>query len=252
MKYTKGDTIVNYEKLRFLQRRHAARYASSPPSDQPLFSLYHLAVLPIIKELESRAIHEDFSTYTNIPPGKEREVYVQRVLEASSSNYTTPKEFIQRNIYFFVAPSIETLKETLTSNISTHEQSEDSKKTSFETLLILFNSIQEIELEEWDIQTLRGRLTWIIEQRTELIDKNKMEKLEISSHSVSREKMEKSWSKFVHDYLRWALCAGKPGPDGVKILLLLGKENVCDRLWRAEKLIRVILDEDLERLESEK
>ncbi|RKF72809.1 Glutamate--tRNA ligase, mitochondrial [Golovinomyces cichoracearum] len=237
MKFTKGDSIVCYDKLNFLQRRHAARYASLPPSDQPLHSLYHLAVVPIYRELEYRSKLEDLTTYSKIPPGESRRNFIQQVLQADSSNYTNPKEFIDRNIYFFVAPSKKTLSQNMSSKIKIYE-SHDSNEVDIETLLILFRTINEIDLDEWEIEILRKRVNWIIEQRTEIITGSEIEKVGISSDLKSRKETLKSWSKFVHEYLRWALCAGKSGPDGITILFLLGKENVSERLRRAETLVR--------------
>ncbi|RKF57938.1 Glutamate--tRNA ligase, mitochondrial [Golovinomyces cichoracearum] len=223
MKFTKGDSVVCYDKLNFLQRRHAARYASLPPSDQPLHSLYHLAVVPIYRELEYRSKLEDLTTYSKIPPGESRRNFIQQVLQADSSNYTNPKEFIDRNIYFFVAPSKKTLRENMSSNIKIYEP-HDSNEVDVETLLILFRTINEIDLDEWEIEILRKRVNWIIEQRTEIITESETEKVGISSDLKSRKETLKSWSKFVHEYLRWALCAGK--------------ENVSERLRRAETLVR--------------
>ncbi|RKF61574.1 Glutamate--tRNA ligase, mitochondrial [Erysiphe neolycopersici] len=249
MKFTKGDTVVNFNKLYFLQRRHAARYASAPSSDQPLHSLYHLAVIPIVKELDYRSSFEDFSTYSNIALGKSRCIYVQRILEADAGNYTTPKEFILRNIYFFVPPSSKTLTETMSSKIKILGPSDNDKKENIETLLILFRVINEIDLDEWHVEILRGRVNWIIEQRTKMISESQLEKIGTTSDSINKDQViKKAWGKFVHQYLRWALCADKSGPDGITILFLLGKQNVSERLRRAEEVVKCQLEEFLEKV----
>ncbi|POS84882.1 hypothetical protein EPUL_002850, partial [Erysiphe pulchra] len=250
MKFTKGDTVVNFNKLYFLQRRHAARYASAPPSDHPLHSLYHLAVIPIVKELDFRSSFEDFSTYSNLAFGQSRCTYVQRILEADAGNYTTPKEFILRNIYFFVPPSSKTLSETMSTKIKILGPSDNNNKTeNIETLLLLFRTINEIDLDEWQIEILRGRVNWIIEQRTKMISKSQLNKMETTSESINRDQaIKKAWGKFVHQYLRWALCADKSGPDGITILFLLGKQNVSERLRRAEEVVRSQLEDFSERV----
>ncbi|CAD6506072.1 BgTH12-07004 [Blumeria graminis f. sp. triticale] len=239
MKYTKGDTIVRFEKLNFLQRRHAARYASKTPSKNPLHSLQHLAVQPIIEELDSRESAEKLMSYQNIPDGLAKESYIYNILVADASNYTNAKDFIQRNVYYFAAPSVQTLEGNMPSNIRKGKISEDDLKANIDTLLTLFRTIHEIDLEDWDGSTLRKRLDWIVEQRTELGFKDKDEGETIISLNLTKRKaVSRSWSKFVHENLRWALFAGKPGPDGIKMMLLLGKVNVTERLLRAERLVR--------------
>lgn len=47
-----------------------------------------------------------------------------------------------------------------------------------------------------------------------------------------------SWTKLVHDYLRWALLAGMSGPSGVDTMHILGRSETLRRLDVAEKALR--------------
>src|SRR5450756_326963 len=117
MKYTRGDTVVGFEKLWFLQKRHAARYAStqakSPYDQKPSHSLVELAVKPILALLEQPSTSSDFSFYKSIGQPGDRQNLVQRLVFADAQNYTNPSEFLQRNAYFFTPPSVETLNATI-------------------------------------------------------------------------------------------------------------------------------------------
>ncbi|KAI1005754.1 hypothetical protein K3495_g2464 [Podosphaera aphanis] len=244
LKYTRGDSIVSPEKLNFLQRRHARRYASSPCSENPLHTLHHLAVIPIVKELESRVDEENFSTFTKLPPGEARESYVKRIVEADANNYVNPQNFVSRNIYFFVSPSPSTLRKNMPKVFELNTTSPGTIQSNIEQLLVIFRIIQEIELDEWSIEKLRNTLNSIVELMTNLSQEDQTSVATEESGPLAKcAAVSKSWSKFVHEYLRWALCAGKPGPDGISILLLLGKATVSERLLRAEKLVRQVRQE---------
>jgi glutamyl-tRNA synthetase len=117
MKYTRGDSVIGFEKLWFLQKRHATRYAStqakSPLDQNPLHSLQELAVKPILALLDQPSTFSDYSFYQSITRPEDREHMVQRLVFADAQNYTNPADFIQRNIHFFTPPSVEAIAATV-------------------------------------------------------------------------------------------------------------------------------------------
>ena len=59
-------------------------------------------------------------------------------------------------------------------------------------------------------------------------------------------KVEKSWTKLMHQYLRWALVASKPGPDGVETMRILGREETGRRLATAEEALKGLKNESID------
>lgn len=51
--------------------------------------------------------------------------------------------------------------------------------------------------------------------------------------------MKKSWRRLVLTYMRWALVCRKDGPDTTETVRLLGRQEVCDRLEKAEGVLDV-------------
>lgn len=236
MKYTRGDSVISMEKLWFLQRKHAARYASIAghyPSN-PRHSLTELAVKPMVKLLDYRQSNEDLSVYATIPAGEARESYVRSILLADAQNYTTPVEFIARNIYFFVRPSIKRLREKVLG-LKLHRVPPSITYPVSSTTLALCRNISSIPASEWDINKIKEMTNFIISRGVldSLTTAREAGKVEEGTGKV----VERAWSKLVHGYFRWAMFGGNMGPDGGNMMKILGREEVCVRLERAEKVI---------------
>jgi glutamyl-tRNA synthetase len=228
MKYTKGDTIVSFEKLWYLQKNHAGRYASVSPQApiKPSQDLTELALKPIIKLLDERSAREDMCIYTSIPEGSLREDYVHSILWADAQNYTVPHEFINRNIYFFSAPSISKLEAT----IPALKLRQVPPIVSFYEIpprifISLINNVCELDSVDWNRTNIKFWINWVIDQGAHLSLAD-VEEVDETIHQTIR----KAWNKTVHQYLRWAFTTGKPGPDCAETMRILGKEETSRRL----------------------
>ena len=253
MKYTRGDTVVGFEKLWFLQRRHAARYASidadresnaNLTTPSPSHSLIELAVKPIIALLDQPSTSSDYSFYHTMIHKHIREYFVTAVVNADAQNYTNPSEFIQRNIYFFDRPSTEALSVTIPS-LELHKlPSSYSNTVSPDTIIGLAGLLLSIPDEAWCLNALKGVL-----YREAISRGLKMtlgESVEQSLDEAEVLKVEKSWTKLMHQYLRWALVASKPGPDGVETMRILGREETGRRLATAEEALKGLKNESID------
>jgi glutamyl-tRNA synthetase len=239
MKYTRGDTVVEFQKLWFLQKRHAARYAStqtslSPPSN-PSHSLFELAVKPIAVLLDRRAALPDYSFYNTIPQGHPREDFVAEILWADAQNYTNPEDFIARNNYFFITPSVESLKSTIPA-LKLHKISPYPHTVSPDTMIDLFRLITDVPAEQWDLESLMTVIRDVVSRGLSLMLDKPVGQVEVGG--VEELVVKKSWTKLVHQYLRWLLVAGKPGPDGVVTMKILGKKETARRLSVAEEVLK--------------
>lgn len=114
MKFTKGNTTVNLEKLWFLQRAHAERAAKlySADKNDKAGATVETMVDAIIKELptllkdhdaEQRRISRDVAD-RNLVKISDLRTYIRNIVVSDARNYTTPPAFLQRNRFFFVEP----------------------------------------------------------------------------------------------------------------------------------------------------
>ncbi|EME48178.1 hypothetical protein DOTSEDRAFT_69949 [Dothistroma septosporum NZE10] len=97
LKFTKGNTIVRMEKLWYLQKQHVARKcerAHETKSVEPVQDL----VQQIRKEAVATFPDEISARF---PTAEEQDTYCAHVLLADSKSYQTPKQYIERNRYFF-------------------------------------------------------------------------------------------------------------------------------------------------------
>ncbi|RDL39509.1 Glutamyl-tRNA synthetase [Venustampulla echinocandica] len=237
MKFTKGDTIVSFEKLWFLQKHHAQRYAPmaklSGPID-PRHDLNKLAVLPCIKLLETHKAGQKPSFYESLPAGERREDFVRSLLCQDARNYTTPIDFVNRNEYFFIAPSKEDLVGSL-SALELHGLPGGTSPQVSPELLDEFDRFAQIESSKWDT-------TLEIKVMTHNIVDGASSKsaAELGGEEQSTElaiACRKRWSTLVHKYIRWALASGKPGPNSAMTMGILGKEETMRRLAAAKEII---------------
>jgi glutamyl-tRNA synthetase len=246
MKYTRGDTIVGFEKLPFLQKRHAGRYASSPPSANPLHDLRNLATKPMIGLLEKRLLDEELPFYATFRTPRAKEDYVHRILIADAANYKYPGDFIDRNLCFFIAPSATQLRNTLPSFRLRAVPSFIPPSPDLNLFFQLLSQIRDTPDEEWNRKVLKEKVSWVIETGKETSMRD------LGMEALEDEGLEKrvkgAWSKLVHGYFRWALVGGNPGPDGVEMMCIMGREECERRLGVAEGLAR---DMEADRFESE-
>ena len=226
MKFTRGDTTVAFEKLWFFQRKHAQRYISLPPSTpyNPRHDLNKLALKPLLKHLEERSIKEDLTIFKNLPQ-ETKEDFIRSLLHADAQNYTTPSEFIDRNLYFFIRPTKDQLRSAIPS-LKLHNIPAKANPSVLSSFAKEFAALSRIE--NWDKDQLKAWTNTLIEKRLWRI----ME--DVGSDEESLEGLfRKAWSKLVHGYIRWAIAAGKPGPEGAVSMGILGKEETVRRFERA-------------------
>lgn len=241
MKYTRGDSIVGFEKLDFLQKRHAARYTSQTAEPaNPLHSLTNLAVKPTVDLLNQRLVNTDLPVYASIPEGRAREDYVHSILYADAQNYLNPPDFIRRNVHFFTAPTAADLSKSIPA-LKLHKVPPGIPYMPAPETLMLLKSLSQLPDEEWKSETIRERISWIIEQGMNLsiAALNEEQGREASWRTEELERVVgKAWGKLVHGYLRWAVAAGLPGPDGAEMMGILGRGETVGRLEVAEGVMR--------------
>jgi glutamyl-tRNA synthetase len=92
LKFTKGNTVVTFGKLHFLQRKHAAQRVAK--GGLPLKEMAQ-AVLKVIQDPEGP--YKDWKH----PSGTTPEKYIKSLIRADPDNYTNANEYVYRHSYLF-------------------------------------------------------------------------------------------------------------------------------------------------------
>ncbi|RFU34964.1 hypothetical protein B7463_g1404, partial [Scytalidium lignicola] len=224
MKYTRGDTRVSFEKLWYLQKMHAQRYATEAQEGKPLdpsHDLKELVVKPILRLFDK---DPDLKTQKlwlekNFSERCAREQYVHSVLLGDVHNYKTPSDFISRNKYFFSAPD----SDTLIASIPEHASDTLALDSRQSNMKHIYTNLSKIDESDWEASKLKSVISDIIQNG---FPKDSAE----STLKKTEEAYNKAWMILVHKYLRWALLGGMPGPDTVTILKVLGRDETLARL----------------------
>lgn len=94
LKFTKGNTIVRTEKLWYLQKQHVAREVEK-------LRPYDGKDTKTIQDIVSRIRGELHIAVVSETSDASIEIYLRDVLLADSKSYQTPKQYVERNRYFF-------------------------------------------------------------------------------------------------------------------------------------------------------
>lgn len=202
MKFTKGNTVVTFDKMWYLQRAHAARYAAGSAED-PKLPQMSLMIDPILAQLRKGKILGESDLVLNT---HEPRSYVFDLVRADARNYKTASEFIERNKYFFEAPDRTVLHE-----------STPTLEIPFDKLEQVVSSIGHIPEDQWKAPVIRDAINGTVGTGP---------------------------SKDIHNFFRWSLSAGAPGPGGGDTMEILGRLEVLSRLDVALEIMEEISSTD--------
>lgn len=211
--------MVTPAKLWYLQRAHAERYAKSEAPELQL----------MVNAIEERLKADDAAgaSLNKVLQGRDLRGYVDAIVKADARNYTNASEFVERNKFFFTRPSKEDLLDNRPPS-SVHLAPKSVLKTiSLSDLNSDLDPIYKLPATEWTPANIRQTVNDVISSKAAKTMKpiTCKEDLELTTKDV-----QKSLSKAVHHYIRWAITAGKPGPDGAESMVILGHEETLQRL----------------------
>lgn len=230
MKYTRGDTRVSFQKLWYLQKMHAQRYAAETQESGPIdpeHDLMKLAVRPILKLIRREASFSPQNLWLerNFPEEHAKEQYLYSILLSDVHNYKTPSDFIARNKYFFGSPDPVTLAANIPP-LTTATPGQKPTETALIHIKYIYSRLSKVSEADWEPQTLKSVILEIVQLG---FPKDGAE----SSHEDIGDSQNKTWMVMVHKYIRWALLGGMPGPDTGTLFKLLGRDETLVRLEAA-------------------
>jgi glutamyl-tRNA synthetase len=238
MKFTKGNTVVDFGKLHYLQRQHTVRYAIAGLEGDT--SKITFLTTSIEAELSKRDLDIPLS---QILHGRDKNTYLLNLIKIDK-RYELAPDFVARNEFYFRRPTADDLEKSSANPLNgTYATLTPPLPQAALELAAAFDPILVLGDEAWNPVVLSAHMGGIVAEMAK--EKGKVE-LENDVDEKSRKDYVKRWATAVHEYLRWALCAGKPGPAGHEAMALLGREETLARLRAAENFLRKGPEEKIE------
>lgn len=243
LKITRGNTVVAFEKLWFLQKAHAQRFAAT---GGPVFDEMVAKVSQAVEETypaDQLYVHNPNSSprTTNSPShraiildSRPLAEYIPPLLKADAKSYTNASEFVQRNSTFFTT--------TLTRPPYTPTPTQDGTTIPIAALHTAAAALTLVPASHWTIETHRSNIASYDGSAAVLPAPASASPGETAPESTdadaekSRVNADKAFKKELYHYLRWALSAGAPGPGIPETMEILGRAESLRRLQEAREL----------------
>ncbi|KAL4807609.1 hypothetical protein BDV18DRAFT_135657 [Aspergillus unguis] len=210
LKITRGNTVVAFEKLWFLQKAHAQRFAAE---GGPEFDRMVAAVSEQVQSTDQLA---------QILQARPLSELVAPLLKADAKSYTNASEFVSRNSTFFTTP------------ISRPEYTPTSPDIPISTLHTAAAALSLVPGAHWNTPTHKFNISSYDGASAVLED------APADLDAKARTAADKTFKKELYHYLRWALSAGAPGPGIPETMSILGREETIRRLDEARDLTREV------------
>ena len=218
LKFTKGNSIVSFDKLWYLQKNHAKiiieramQSSTADPSFENLLDLLESAARTAYPK--SRALAT-----------QHLRIYMTKILFIDAKTYENPSSYVERNAYLFntLAPASPS-PDTSISKSDLHTAAMDVLENFDQTVT---NSNVIISAPTYT--EIKTRLDATIAEYAKVIGEVIQQRATVDGE-VDTAKM-KEWSKHLHHYLREKLCFGRPGPGSSQVMAVLGYEECWRRL----------------------
>ena len=135
-------------------------------------------------------------------PISELEARVAAVLHADAVNYTTPKQFLERNSYFFC----EEPRKDWMPGPNDHQLKD--------AIGLLSSTFRAVTSEQWDEKNLKQVFDLIANHMSVQWDQEEGARSDEGKPALGS----------VQHFLRWALSGGRPGPRLISTMAILGRE----------------------------
>jgi len=227
LKITKGNTVVSFEKLWFLQKAHAQRVVATGGVE---FKNMVTKVSEAVERLWPR------NQLESVLRGRTLSQYISLLLRADAKSYTNVEEFLSRNNTFFTAslnhpPYVATFSKKPSSAETSSSVAETHVPVSI--LHIAATALCLVPESHWTAETHRLNIAFYNSATTvDISDSNAADK------SISKEDLaaDRAFKRELYHFLRWALSAGAPGPGIPETMEILGRAESIRRLEEARGL----------------
>ncbi|KAE8145370.1 Glutamyl-tRNA synthetase [Aspergillus avenaceus] len=218
LKITRGNTVVAFEKLWFLQKAHAQRFAAtnSPEFDDMVTKL-------------SKTVQETYpeEQYKSILQSRNLAEYIPPLLKADAKSFTTAPEFLTRNSTFF----------TTTLSRPAYAPKDPKSNVPITSLHTATAALTLVPESHWTIPTHKQNIT-SYDGASALLPEplSPTDGKEVQEEGEARITADKTFKKELYHYLRWALSGSAPGPGIPETMVILGRDESLRRLKEARQL----------------
>ncbi|EEH35583.2 glutamyl-tRNA synthetase, mitochondrial [Paracoccidioides lutzii Pb01] len=248
LKLTKGNTIVSFEKLWFLQSAHAQRYATKGGPE------IKFMIDRIEKALKNRYTSEQLLGQRNL-----RERIASIIREGGARTYINASKFIDDNKSFFtntldrpaydpVTPSPSKKRSQLEPEIETPSTVPLTNASTATPVTVLHAAAAALCLvpdEHWTTETHKQNISNLLTDNLSPSASPCATSSAVSTSPHSTSASEKQLRKDLYHYLRWALLGGAPGINIPATMAILGREECVRRLQEARQLTMPMQQEGL-------
>ncbi|KAN0069299.1 hypothetical protein V8E54_012314 [Elaphomyces granulatus] len=219
LKITKGNTVVSFEKLWFLQKAHAQRVVATGGAE------FENMVTKVSEAVERQWPRNQLES---ILRGRTLFQYISLLLRADAKSYTNIEEFLSRNNTFFTAslnrpPYVATSSKKLSSSAETSSSSVAEIHVPLSILHTAAIALCLVPESHWTAETHRLNIA----SYNGAVDKSGAKEDLAADRVFERE---------LYHFLRWALSAGAPGPGIPETMEILGRAESIRRLEEARGL----------------
>jgi glutamyl-tRNA synthetase len=226
-KITKGNTVVAFEKLWYLQKAHAqiVAFKGGPRFDE--------IVERISTAAEKRWTREILQSLLQ---GRKLNDHVALLFRADAKSYINTNDFLSRNATFFTS-TIQRPEYTPASN------GNSSSSVPLSALHTVAAALSLVPESHWTIEAHRSNISSYDGATAILDDKSSgaSEPFKLTNETdwqptSQNAAADKIFKKELYHYLRWALSAGASGPGIPETMAILGRKETLRRLDEARQL----------------
>ncbi|KAJ5990428.1 hypothetical protein N7522_010635 [Penicillium canescens] len=220
LKITRGNTVVAFEKLWYLQKAHAQRFAArgGPEFDE--------MVSRVSSVVEADYPHDKLAT---ILKGRTLSEYIAPLIRADAKSYTDAQAFVQRNSTFFT-PKLNRVAYAPTTPAPSSSSS-SSPQVPMQALHTAAAALTLVPPTHWNIETHRFNITSYDGSDSVVLPEVESSATDAPAAPVATDKVFK---KELYHYLRWALSASAPGPGIPETMVILGRDETVRRIQDAK------------------
>jgi glutamyl-tRNA synthetase len=215
LKFTKGNSIVSFDKLWYLQKNHAKIIIERAMQSSTVDSSFETLIGLI--ESAARTTHPQSKAVS----GLDLKTHIMNILFIDAKTYENPTSYVERNAYFFInLPPFSPLAESSIPTSDLHDAALEIMSGVDTTSVALTTST--------DYAQVKRQLDTAISEYSRVIG-DICQARSTSDGQVDKER-SKEWSKSLHRYLREKLCFGRPGPSSSQVMAVLGYKECMKRL----------------------
>ncbi|MCJ1388184.1 Glutamate--tRNA ligase mitochondrial [Xylographa bjoerkii] len=221
LKFTKGNVVVNFGKLNYLQGLHFRKHLAEGSED----------VERIVDQIAT-LLEEDSEIVIDpeLLNGRTVREFLMALLRLdTSSSFATASSFVERNRSIFGCRRCE----------SGRARTFQGERPRQEVLLIAeaARQIGDVPTDQWSAAGLKSRVASVVQ--------DVVQKDHFNPENAESSKDAKHVNQSLLAWLRWAIVDGQKGPSMFDIIELLGRDTTLRRLEAAELRLTAMQEEDI-------